>query len=129
MLRVEDQLEKFSTDKEHLQRLRDAEFKKQIESILFAAREIVPIKELKSHLPDLTKQKVLQLTRDLIEDYKSFSTALEVVELSDYRFQLKIEDSMVNSIEKFVHGKLLRTSAVKTLAVIRYLQPSATRTK
>ncbi|MFO8020679.1 MAG: SMC-Scp complex subunit ScpB [Promethearchaeia archaeon] len=127
MLQAKDQLEKLSTDEEHFQRLKDAEFKKKIEAILFAAHEIVPIKELRDQLPELSKQKVIKLTRDLIQDYRSYNTSLEVVELSDYRFQLKIKDKIVNSIDKFIHGKLLRPSAVKTLAVIIFLQPSATR--
>lgn len=128
MLDLNNELEEISVNKEHLNRLKEAEYKKRIEALLFSARRILSIKEIKNHFDDLSKQKVIKLTRDLIDEYNNFNTALEIVELSDKRFQLKIKDPIINSIDKFIHGKHLRRSTIKTLAVIVYLQPEATRT-
>jgi len=54
-------------------------------------------------------------------------TSFEIIELSENRFELKIKDSILNSVGKFTQGDLLKNSDVKILAVIAYLQPSATR--
>ena len=42
------------------------------------------------------------------------------------RFELKVKECAINSIERFTQGDLLSKSEIKTLAMIAYLQPSTT---
>ena len=73
------------------------------------------------------KNDLLEIIRELIKDYKSYQGALELIEYANHRFELKIRDTMVNSIEGFTFGNFLTSSQIKTLAVIAYLQPEASR--
>ena len=111
------------------QRLKRYEIKREIEAALFKARRILSLEEICKLFPKYQKTKILELTRELIYEYKKVQTALEVVELTDTRFELKIRDPILNSIEKFTQGNLLRNSDVRTLSIIAYLQPDATRKK
>ena len=113
--------------KARLQRLKQYEIKREIEAAIFKARRILSLEEICKFFPKNQKNKILELTRDLIEEYKEFQTALEIIELADRRFELKVKDPILNSIEKFTQGDLLRKSDVKTLSIIAYLQPNATR--
>lgn len=110
-----------------LQRLKQYEIKREIEAAIFKARRILSLEEICKLFPKNQKSKILELTRELIEEYKEFQTALEITELAGTRFELKIKDPILNSIEKFTQGDLLRKSDVKTLSIIAYLQPNATR--
>ncbi|MFX1394003.1 MAG: SMC-Scp complex subunit ScpB [Promethearchaeota archaeon] len=111
------------------QRLKYDKIKREIEAALFKARRILSLEELCKLYPKYQKTKILELIRDLIDEYKEVQTALEIAELVDTRFELKIKDPILNSIGKFTQGNLLRNSDVKTLSIIAFLQPNATRKK
>lgn len=113
-------------EKARLQRVAQDKIKRRIEAALFKARRILSSEEICKIFPKNQKIDVLKLIRELADDYKEFKTSLEIAEFSNLRFQLKVKDSILNSIEKFTQGDLLRKSEIKTLAVIAYLQPSAT---
>ena len=116
-------------EKARLQRLKQDKIKRRIEAVLFKARRILSLEKICKIFSKNQKREILKLIRELADDYKEFKTSLEIVEFSNLRFQLKVKDSILNSIEKFTQGDLLRKSEIKTLAVIAYLQPSATRKK
>ena len=116
-------------EKVRLQRVAQDKIKRRIEAALFKARRILSSEEIYKIFPKNKKRDVLKLIRELADDYKEFKTSLEIVELSNLRFQLKVKDPILNSIEKFTQGDLFRKSEIKTLAVIAYLQPSATLKK
>ena len=116
-------------EKFRLQRIAQDKVKRRIEATLFKARRILSSEEICNIFPKNKKSDVLKLIRELADDYKEFKTSLEIVEFSNLRFQLKVKDPILNSIEKFTRGDLLRKSEIKTLAVIAYLQPSATLKK
>ena len=48
--------------------------------------------------PKNNKKEILKLVRELANDYKSFQTALEIIELSELRFELKVKNEIINSI-------------------------------
>ena len=116
-------------EKFRLQRVAQDKIKRRIEATLFKARRILSSEEIYKIFPKNKKRDVLKLIRELADDYKEFKTSLEIVEFSNLRFQLKVKDPILNSIENFTRGDLFRKSEIKTLAVIAYLQPSATLKK
>ena len=99
----------------------------QIEALLYIARRPVGIDEIQEVIPNKSKTQLLNLIYQLIERYYEYNSALEIVELSNSRFELNLKDSMVNSIENFTFGNLLKPSEIKTLSVIAYFQPSIER--
>jgi len=121
--------ELYSENVARIDRLRRYDIKREIEAALFSARRILSIKDIKNIFPKIHKKEILILIRELIEEYRTFKTSLEIIEFSDSRFELKLKDSIVNSIEKFTQGDLLEKNDIKTLAIIAYLYPSATRKK
>ena len=64
------------------------EYKKEIEAILFASRRIVHLEELCREFPNMDKTEILGMLYELIEEYLLNGSALEIVELSDSRFEL-----------------------------------------
>jgi len=114
-------------DYTRIQRVKNDETKRYLEAALFNSRRILSLDEISSIFPDISKNNVLKFIHELIEEYKTMETSFEIIELSENRFELKIKDSILNSVGKFTQGDLLKNSDVKILAVIAYLQPSATR--
>ena len=102
-------------EKVRLQRVAQDKIKRRIEAALFKARRILSSEEIYKIFPKNKKRDVLKLIRELADDYKEFKTSLEIVELSNLRFQLKVKDPILNSIEKFTQGDLFRKSEIKTL--------------
>ena len=117
-----DQLE----DIARIDRIRKDDIKRNIEAGLFKARKTLSLNEICKIFPKNNKKEILKLIRELSNDYKTFKTALVIIEYSDLKFELKIKNQIINSIENFTQGNFLSNSEIKTLAVITYLQPSAT---
>ena len=114
-------------DNARRERIKKDNLKRDIEAALFNARRILSVNEICKIIPHNQEQEVIKLTRELSNDYKKSNTALEIIEFSDLRFELKIKDDILNSIGRFTQGDLLSKSEVKTLAVITYVQSCATR--
>jgi len=116
-----------SNDLKRIERIKRDEMKRVIEAALFTSRKILSLKEITQIFPKSNKNEILQLIHELIEEYNNIQTALEIVELSNNRFELRIKNYILNSIDKFAHRNLLKKSDIKTLATIAYLQPKAER--
>jgi len=99
----------------------------QIEALLYIARRPVALDEIQEIFPNKSKRELLALTYQLIEQYYEYNSALEIVELSNLRFELSLKDCMVNSIGNFTFGNLLKPNDIKTLSVIAYFQPAIDR--
>ena len=89
------------------QRIKDDEIKREIEAALFKARRILSLEEICKLFPKIQKTKILELTYELIDEYKEVQTALEIVELADKRFELKIKDP-IDLIEKLLKRNKLK---------------------
>lgn len=129
MLRPKDLYYDENRNKKRIQRLERDNIKREIEAILFKTRKILSLEKLNKISPNISAKETLELTRELILEYKKLNSALEIVELSNKRFELKVKDPILNSIEKFTLGDFMRKNDIKTLAVIAHYHPSATRKK
>lgn len=114
---------------ERFKRLKNARDKKTIESLLFVKRDIVPLETIKTLFPKYDEERIYRLIKELMEDYETFHTCLEIIELSGKRFELKIKDFVANEMSLFSLGDLLKNSDVKALATIIYLQPNCSKKK
>ncbi|TFG11064.1 MAG: hypothetical protein EU535_07805, partial [Promethearchaeota archaeon] len=107
----------------------DQEIDSQIEALLYIARRPVSLDEIQEVIPNKSKEQLLNIIYQLIERYYEYNSALEIVELSNLRFELTLKDYVVNSIEHFTLGNMLKPSEIKTLSVIAYFQPDINRTQ
>lgn len=116
-------------EQQRLKRIFNAEIKKLIEAVLFTRKEPVSLKELSKVHPNINKSETLILTRELMREYFYFTSALEIVELTENRFEMRLKTPILNSIEPFTQGDMFRKSDLKTLSVIIFFQPNATKKK
>lgn len=116
-------------EQQRLKRIFNAEIKKLIEAVLFTRKEPVSLKELSKVHPIINKSETLILTRELMREYFYFTSALEIVELTENRFEMRLKTPILNSIEPFTQGDMFRKSDLKTLSVIIFFQPTATKKK
>ena len=95
-----DQLE----DIARIDRIRKDDIKRNIEAGLFKARKTLSLNEICKIFPKNNKKEILKLIRELSNDYKTFKTALVIIEYSDLKFELKIKNQIINSIEISLKG-------------------------
>lgn len=109
------------------ERLRKDELKREIEAALFIARRPLAIDELREFCSNLSKEELLDIIEELIEEFKQLNTAFEIVSHLKNKFELKVKDIVLNSIEIFTKGDLLNKKDIIVLAVILYLRSMASR--
>ena len=69
----------------------------QVEALLYIARRPVALDEIQETIPNRSKEQLLNLIYQLIERYYQYNSALEIVELSNLRFELTLKDNMVRT--------------------------------
>ena len=94
-----------------------------LEAALYVAGRPLHLSELSKIIKDKDTQKVRALIEDLIEDYKSRDTALEVVELPQDRFVLQLKPSYSPKVTRYAPSGFLSAGALKVLSLIGLRQP------
>ncbi len=92
-----------------------------VEAALYAAGRPLDLKALRPVLKARSEDEVRQLVRSLAKEYESRSSALEVVELSDGRFALRLRAEYVQRVRKV--ARRLPPGLLRTLSYIAYRQP------
>lgn len=96
------------------------ELKKIIEAILFSSSEPVEVKELKK-LTGKDKIEILNALSDLIRDYQSRDTSIEIVKVGE-KFLMRVKPQYTGYVDKFTVREFDR-GTLRTLAVIAVKQP------
>lgn len=94
--------------------------KQIVEAILFSATKPFSIKKI-AKMSGLTEEEVQEAMKQLIEDYRSDETSIEVMELKE-KYLMRIKPDYHPYVEKFVEKDIDRGS-LRTLAVIALKQP------
>jgi segregation and condensation protein B len=94
-----------------------------LEAALYVAGRPLDLKTLCSVLHTRSVAKIKSLAKLLSEDYKSRSTALEVLELADERFVLQLRAEYTSQVRRLAIRPLLSVGPLKTLAYIAFRQP------
>ena len=94
-----------------------------LEAALYVAGRPLDLKTLCSVLHTRSVAKIKTLAKLLSEDYKSRSTALEVLELADERFVLQLKAEYTSQVRRLAIRPLLSAGPLKTLAYIAFRQP------
>jgi segregation and condensation protein B len=120
------------TQEMETQRHIDAAQKKQhnlvlLEAALYVAGRPLDLNEICSVLSTRSKRKAEQLTEELIQDYASRNSAIEILRLKDNRFVMQIKGDFTPLVKKLVNRPLLSSGPLKTLSYIAYRQPITTK--
>jgi len=97
-----------------------------IESVIFAADEPVSVDQLTNLLEELDKGVVLQLIQELQQEYDASKHGFQMVEVAN-GFRIYTRSEYAHWIRKFYTTQIstrLSVSALETLAIIAYKQPS-----
>ncbi len=94
-----------------------------LEAALYAAGYPLDLKELCSVLRTRSRRKTQRLARELMKEYATRNTALEILELKNDRYVLQLKPDFVQQVKKLVKRSLLGKGSLKTLAYIAYKQP------
>jgi segregation and condensation protein B len=94
-----------------------------LEAALYVAGRPLDLKTLCSVLHTRSVAKIRNLAKLLSEDYKSRSTALEILELADERFVLQLKAAYTSQVRRLAIRPLLSAGPLKTLAYIAFRQP------
>jgi segregation and condensation protein B len=111
-------------DQDEIQATRD-EVKPVIESLLFVADEPLPFKQLCKVLGDVPEEDVKLALEELIADYESRGSGLEVREIAG-GWRISTRPQHHEFIRKYLKSRpsaRLSLPALETLAVIAYKQP------
>jgi segregation and condensation protein B len=94
-----------------------------IEAALYVAGRPLDLNELCQVVGSRSKKRVSQYVENLIADYKSRNSAIEILALKDERYVLQVKAEFTPLIKKLVNRPLLSSGPLKTLSYIAYRQP------
>jgi len=94
-----------------------------LEAALYVTGKPLDLKTLGTVVGFRSEEKVRELGRALKEKYRSDSSALEVLELSDGRFVMQLKPQYVPDVKRLATRQLLTLGPMKTLSFIAYRQP------
>lgn len=96
------------------------ELKKIIEAILFSSSEPIDVKELKK-LTGNDKIDILNALSDLIRDYQSRDTSIEIIRVGE-KFLMRVKPNYTDYVDKLTIREFDK-GTLRTLAVIAVKQP------
>jgi segregation and condensation protein B len=94
-----------------------------LEAALYVAGRPLDIKTLANSVGTRSKKKVRKLAKNLIENYKSRNTALEILEVEGERFVMQLKTDYTRKVRKLATRPLLSAGPLKTLSYIAFRQP------
>jgi segregation and condensation protein B len=103
--------------------LRKAHTLMLIEAALYVAGRPLDINEIGQVAGSRSKKRVLGYLETLMQQYKSRTTAIEVLALKDERYVLQVKAEYTPLVKKLVNRPLLSSGPLKTLSYIAYRQP------
>ena len=99
------------------------ELKARIEAILYAAGKPLPLKTIMRACGTRSRKNVLKALEELKKQYEENSRALELVELPDERYYLKLRREYMELVKKILKKPILSRGVMRTLSFIAYHQP------
>jgi segregation and condensation protein B len=94
-----------------------------LEAALYVSGKPLDLAEISNVLNTRSRKKAQQIIKELMQEYTSRVTALEVLELKDERYVLQLKADYTPLVKKFVNRPLLSSGPLKTLSYIAYRQP------
>jgi segregation and condensation protein B len=105
--------------------LKSTEYRKRIEAALFASGRPLSIGQLKSVAGVRKVEKVENALKELVEEYKARDTSLEIVEIGEGNYMLRVKPEYKSYIKRVGVKPMISRAALKTLTLIGLKQPVA----
>jgi len=102
--------------------LRD-EIRARIEVALYCSGKPMSVDELVKASGITSREKTIQVIKDLMNIINSQLKALEIAKLEDGTFVLQVKPVYLSIVRKFSHQPILSQASLKTLSYIAYEQP------
>jgi len=96
-----------------------------LEAALYVAGRPLDLKTLGRLIGTRSKRKIKRLAKILMEKYRDFGNALEILELEGERFVLQLKVEFTPKVRRLATRPLLSKGPLKTLSYIAYRQPVA----
>lgn len=94
-----------------------------LEAALYVAGRPLDINELCQAVGTRSKKRVISYAQNLMEQYKTRNSPLEILSLKDERYVLQVKAEFTPLIKRLVNRPLLSSGPLKTLSYIAYRQP------
>ncbi len=94
-----------------------------LEAALYVAGRPLNINEICSVLSTRSKKRTRQYVKELMQEYSTKNTALEILALKDERYVLQLKAEFTPLVRKLVNRPLLSSGPLKTLSYVAYRQP------
>jgi len=97
------------------------DIKHKVEAVLFTTGKFLNVEEI-ANLSSLSNDLVIQALQQLIQDYNSRDTSLEIIQQGD-KYKLNIKKEHMHITTKLLKDTELNKPTQETLALIAYKQP------
>lgn len=94
-----------------------------LEAALYVAGRPLTLNEICSVLSTRSKKRTQQYVKELMAEYSTKSTALEILALKDERYVLQLKAEFTPLVKKLVNRPLLSAGPLRTLSYVAYRQP------
>ncbi|MEM3712937.1 MAG: SMC-Scp complex subunit ScpB [Thermoproteota archaeon] len=105
--------------------LKEPEYKKRIEAALFASGRPLNLLQLKSAAGVRKAEKAEKALKELIEEYRTRDTSLEIVEIGQGNYMLRVKPEYTSCIKRLGVKPMISRAGLKTLTLIGLKQPIA----
>jgi segregation and condensation protein B len=99
------------------------EIKARIEVALYCSGRPMSVDELVRASGISSREKTIQVVKDLMKIINSQLKALEIAKLEDGTFVLQVKPTYLSIVRRFSHQPILSQASLKTLSYIAYEQP------
>jgi segregation and condensation protein B len=99
------------------------EIRARIEVALYCSGKPMSVDELVRASGITSREKTVQVIKDLMNVINSQLKALELAKLEDGTFVLQVKPIYISIVRKFSHQPILSQASLKTLSYIAYEQP------
>ena len=99
------------------------EVRARIEVALYCSGKPLSVDELVMASGITSREKTIQVVKDLMNTINSQLRALEIANLEDGTFVLQVKPIYLSIVRKFSHQPILSQASLKTLSYIAYEQP------
>jgi segregation and condensation protein B len=99
------------------------EIRARIEVALYCSGKPLSVDELVKASGITSREKTIQVIKDLMNVINSQLKALEIAKLEDDTFVLQVKPNYLSIVRKFSHQPILSQGSLKTLSYVAYEQP------
>lgn len=99
------------------------EIRARIEVALYCSGKPLSVDELVKASGITSREKTIQVIKDLMNVINSQLKALEIAKLEDDTFVLQVKPNYLSIVRKFSHQPILSQASLKTLSYVAYEQP------